>query len=361
MPELRRFLPGRGGNSDNGDEPEYPDTFPEGETPGTGTGLDMEDLRMLTSARLDPPGDNIVRADEVMSVRFPVSEPHGYAYPHVETFVRDMQRTIGWYENAVYQREVAIADVARELSLSQFDNRSLQRQIEVFRVQGNPLVDADGEYITESRMPEAAPPPPPYMEPDPVPLVAALPEGTVAVDAETVELWGRLQTEYDAATDRESALLAQVEALREQAVALDEERQRLLDVRREAETVIQEWADACADRDATIADLTDQLNAATELSHQVTRRPVSDYPEPTTEPASASPPWIPGLLSGPDDSDWLPTLASSGGPLHIPPSIPLEVWAPELSYQQPTDGNPEADIEPVAPDAIARPTLRDDT
>jgi len=90
-------------------------------------------------------------AAHVDSVRFNVSEPQGYFFPQVEEFVAQAKAALRYWEDRDFQHEQAKHAMQVELDNQVYDVQTLRAQIEVFRVQGSPLVNADGSYVTESQ------------------------------------------------------------------------------------------------------------------------------------------------------------------------------------------------------------------
>jgi chromosome segregation ATPase len=121
--------------------PEEPVT-PSGAAVGLMDGLD--DLPTVSP--------NALTSDQVGSVRFRVSTPQGYLFTQVEAFVNAARESLQQHEQVEFQLRRRIVDVTNELRLQVADSASLRRQIEVFRVQGDPLVDSDGAYVTESQL-----------------------------------------------------------------------------------------------------------------------------------------------------------------------------------------------------------------
>ena len=88
---------------------------------------------------------------QVEAVRFHTSKP-GYAFAQVEEFVRQVAASLQASERSLYEKDVALFEAQQELGLLQEQVSDLQSTIEVFRAKGDVLVDADGQYVTESRL-----------------------------------------------------------------------------------------------------------------------------------------------------------------------------------------------------------------
>lgn len=95
-------------------------------------------------------------AEMAASVRFPVSKPAGYFYTAVETYVQQVSEAMAALEDDLFAEQQRTHELTVELDHQVHDVQSLRSQIEVFRVNGNPVVNADGSYQTESQQSEQA-------------------------------------------------------------------------------------------------------------------------------------------------------------------------------------------------------------
>jgi hypothetical protein len=102
----------------------------------------------------DEPGDGqrALTADAVRSVRFHISEPQGYFFPQVEEFVSQVAGALAEHERRAFADAQAKHDLQVELDRQAHDAQRLRTEIELFRVQGNPLVNEDGSYRTETQV-----------------------------------------------------------------------------------------------------------------------------------------------------------------------------------------------------------------
>lgn len=101
-----------------------------------------------------PPSD-MLTSDKVAAVRFHPSRP-GYAFNQVETFVGQVKDTLTYLEAVAHQRELELHEAREEVQDLTDKTQNLQRTIEVFRAQGDPVRNEDGSYVTASQMPNAA-------------------------------------------------------------------------------------------------------------------------------------------------------------------------------------------------------------
>lgn len=85
------------------------------------------------------------------SIRFTISEPQGYYFEQVETFVQQVIEALTFYEQAEFQWRHAAYEMQVESDQQAYDLQRLRSEIELFKVQGSPLVNADGSYVTESQ------------------------------------------------------------------------------------------------------------------------------------------------------------------------------------------------------------------
>lgn len=98
------------------------------------------------------PVEDILTAELAASAQFQLAEPRGYYHAQVDRFVQMVVDTLRAREQQVLHLEQDKHDLRVENDQLQYDNQSLRAQIEVFRVQGSPLVDEQGGYVTESKL-----------------------------------------------------------------------------------------------------------------------------------------------------------------------------------------------------------------
>ena len=123
--------------------PEVPVSAP-GESDGVGVWSGTAGVAL-------PPLSHSLTSDMAHNVRFEISEPRGYFFPQVEEYVATASSAIGHLEQAVHARDLLIHTLQVDLDHQTYDVIHLRTQIEVFKVQGSPLVNADGSYVTESQ------------------------------------------------------------------------------------------------------------------------------------------------------------------------------------------------------------------
>lgn len=85
------------------------------------------------------------------SIRFTVSEPQGYYFEQVETFVQQVIDVLAYYEQAEDRWRQFAYEMQLEVDQQAYDAQRLRSEIELFKVQGSPLVNPDGSYMTESQ------------------------------------------------------------------------------------------------------------------------------------------------------------------------------------------------------------------
>lgn len=107
-----------------------------------------------TASAAVPPGPGEgppLTADLARTVRFNVAQPHGYYFPQVEEFVGQVTAALAWWEEQGRRTAQAMHDLQIELDMQVGDVQRLRTEIELFKVQGSALVNADGSYVTESQ------------------------------------------------------------------------------------------------------------------------------------------------------------------------------------------------------------------
>lgn len=115
------------------------------------SGFDHDDAFHDSDMSADDEGGPALSAALADSVRFPIAEPKGYFFPPVEEFVQQTQEALRFHEERDFQRRRRIHELEQELALQVHDVQRLRTEIELFTVQGTPLVNPDGSYVTESQ------------------------------------------------------------------------------------------------------------------------------------------------------------------------------------------------------------------
>lgn len=137
-------LPIRRDTDDFDDAPEPAEQHPA-PTPGTAA---TAGYRQVALPNLPPPP---LSADLAKSIRFTISQPQGYYFEQVETFVKQVIETLAYHEQAEYAWQQAAYELQIELDQQAYDLQRVRSEIELFKVQGSPLVNPDGSYVTESQ------------------------------------------------------------------------------------------------------------------------------------------------------------------------------------------------------------------
>lgn len=127
---------------------QHPDPVATGEIAGEPAGRVGGGYSAFTMPSLPSPS---LSSDMVRSIRFTVSQPQGYYFQQVETFVEQSAETIALLEGNEFTLKQFIHELLIELDQQSYDSQRLRSEIEIFKVQGSPLVNADGSYVTESQ------------------------------------------------------------------------------------------------------------------------------------------------------------------------------------------------------------------
>jgi hypothetical protein len=299
-----------------------------------------EESRNDGAANRPVSGEATLTAAMVESVRFTISEPEGYFFPQVEEFVTQVRATLRNYEERHYQDEARAVELENELELQIHDVRLLRSQIEVFTVQGSPLVNPDGSYVTESQQ-----------------------SGVPALQAELARVEAALAEARTGTATAEAALAASL-------AAADQTATELADLRAWADAVVPEYEAMQAAAEASTAALAEAqatiaaLQGALEAAHAAPEPVLVPVPALVPDPEPVAP--LPhGDVTGdfaedgsgqgyePDPEDVLPSgmpdselppgvvLSSTGdaAPAYAPASPgaplttvagPMDQWAPEL-------------------------------
>ena len=215
------------------------------------------------------------------SIRFTVSEPQGYYFEQVETFVQQVIDVLAFYEQGEDRWQQFAYEMQLEVDQQAHDAQRLRSEIELFKVQGSPLTNADGSYMTESQNSTLA---------------------TVSADLNTIK--------------------DQLSASEHSRLAGQDEINRLQDL---AAMRDQEIASLRAWGEQVIADMQSLQAHAGALEAQLAAAPINPpAPTPATEPAAGAEP----------DSAPAPPLAVAPAhveAVHVEPS-PVEVVHVEVLH-----------------------------
>lgn len=126
-------------------EPVVEDAHGRSRPAGPSQGVGYRDA--ATPPRQPPP----LTSDLTKSIRFTISEPQGYYFEQVESFVQQVVEALAFYEQADFAWQQTVYEMQVESDAQAYDLQRLRSEIELFKVQGSPLVNADGSYVTESQ------------------------------------------------------------------------------------------------------------------------------------------------------------------------------------------------------------------
>ena len=113
--------------------------------------FDIAPLTVKETSSLKVPVGGLLTPDKVAAVRFQQDRP-GYAFPQVEAFVEQTQETLAYWESKDHQNQLELHELDEQLRDSMEHRELLQATIEVFKTKGDPLLNADGSYMTESQV-----------------------------------------------------------------------------------------------------------------------------------------------------------------------------------------------------------------
>jgi len=98
--------------------------------------------------------EDLLTPEQIEAVRFHTRR-NGYDFQQVETFVAASLSSVAFFETALATVEQAYNELAEDLQHKDEQVSQLKATIEVFRAKGDPMVNASGEYITESQIKES--------------------------------------------------------------------------------------------------------------------------------------------------------------------------------------------------------------
>lgn len=94
---------------------------------------------------------DLLTGDKVAAVKFNVGKP-GYSFGQVEAFVRQVEEALRWHEEQKHRHAVELHEAKDDRLDLEEKIATLQATIEVFRANGDPLVDKSGNYVTQSQV-----------------------------------------------------------------------------------------------------------------------------------------------------------------------------------------------------------------
>lgn len=98
---------------------------------------------------------DLLTGDKVAAVKFNIGKP-GYSFGQVEAFVRQVEDALRWYEEQKHRHAVELHEAKDDRLDLEEKIATLQATIEVFRANGDPLVDKSGNYVTQSQVESSA-------------------------------------------------------------------------------------------------------------------------------------------------------------------------------------------------------------
>lgn len=99
---------------------------------------------------------DLLTGEKVSAVRFQNSKP-GYDFRQVETFVDQVVRSLAYFESAHHENSLILHAANEEIDELRAQVTDLRATIEVFRAKGDPMVDAQGDYVTASTLAATSP------------------------------------------------------------------------------------------------------------------------------------------------------------------------------------------------------------
>jgi DivIVA domain-containing protein len=91
----------------------------------------------------------LLSADKVAAVRFHPAKP-GYSYAQVEAFVEQVMETLRYLELRMHKDDMTLHETRDEIQYLEEKVSTLQATIEVFRANGDPVIDDAGHFVTRS-------------------------------------------------------------------------------------------------------------------------------------------------------------------------------------------------------------------
>lgn len=94
---------------------------------------------------------NPLTVSQIEAVRFQITKP-GYSFEQVEAFIDKAKQTLQFIELEMRKDKLALAEGQDEVELLTERSQTLSATLEIFKVKGDAVVSADGEYLTESKV-----------------------------------------------------------------------------------------------------------------------------------------------------------------------------------------------------------------
>jgi len=94
--------------------------------------------------------DNPMTGEQADALRFPMSKPHGYHPASVDQAIETLSHSLRAWEDLVFRWQQHAHDLQTQLDEARSDNLRLRTEIQVFTVNGSPVLNDDGTYRRES-------------------------------------------------------------------------------------------------------------------------------------------------------------------------------------------------------------------
>lgn len=92
---------------------------------------------------------NPLTKNQVEAVRFQVTKP-GYSFEQVESFIDKTKATLEFLEREMRKDKLALAEAEDEIELLTERAQTLSATLEIFKVKGDAVVSASGDFVTEN-------------------------------------------------------------------------------------------------------------------------------------------------------------------------------------------------------------------
>lgn len=90
--------------------------------------------------------DEVLSDAKVKALVFRQSQPRGYLFEDVDKAIKEIRKSLDWYANALYKRDLDVHKLAEELGKTIVDLENAKYELEAIKARGRALVDEHGQF-----------------------------------------------------------------------------------------------------------------------------------------------------------------------------------------------------------------------
>lgn len=90
--------------------------------------------------------DDVLSDAEVKALAFRQSQPRGYLFDDVDKAIKGIRKSLEWYGDALYKRDLDVHKLAQELGKAIVDLENAKYELQAIKARGRALVDEHGQF-----------------------------------------------------------------------------------------------------------------------------------------------------------------------------------------------------------------------